>query len=471
MRRWVGSILTLALLLAAPASAQTTQPSFTRAMARTIGQIALGELHAGTAPGLAVGVVEDGRIVYAQGFGFADLAHHRRVRASTEFYVGSITKQFTAASILLLVQSKMLALSDPLTKYVPELTIAKDVTILELLQQTSGLPDYTKAPGISHDQTRPIAMSALIKAVDAMPMASKPGSTFQYNNFNYMLLGLVVARASHVPLSVYYETHIFEPLLMTSTFAAGDQGISPLHAVGYTREGRAFVPAKPWDPSWLFGAGSLVTNVYDLAKWDIELPLLLDVDSMREMWTASGAPGELSYGMGWVIDQRGGRRFIWHNGEIAGYHAMNALLPDAHVAVIVLTNVDGLHGDDVASPERIAGRILDVVAPLPPAHFGNVLVERAREWLGRIARDDIDRTQLTPQFSAYLTDDLVHRAHFERLGKILSLTPVESYPQAGGTVYVFLVRFAHGTFDYKFGLTPQGKIDEILLTPPKPTHV
>lgn len=444
--------------------APPSPPPFTAATAHAIDDIALAELHSGSTPGLAIGVVEDGLLVYSRGFGFADLRNHRRATAGTEFYAGSISKQFTAAAMLLLVQNKQLALTDKVTKYVSELSIAKDVTIAQLLQQTSGLPDYTQAPGVTHDPTKQLPLDDLIKAVNQMKMAAAPGSQFQYNNFNYMIAGLVIARVSGEPYSVFLQSHIFEPLIMNATFLAGDQGIAN-RARGYTREHGTFELVKPWDPSWLFGAGDLVTTVDDLAKWDVGLPLVLNVDSVRAMWSASGAPGGMAYGMGWVIDQRGGQRYVWHNGELAGFHAMNALLPDQHVAVIVLSNADSLHAQTTISPERMASRILDVVAPLPPAHFGNVIVERASEWLGRLAKLDIDRTQLTPQFSEYLNDQVVIRADLKDLGTVQSMVPIESFDRSGDTVYVFDVKFAHGALRYQFALTPDGKIDGLLLQP------
>jgi CubicO group peptidase (beta-lactamase class C family) len=415
---------------------------------------------------LAIGVVQDGLLVYARGFGFADLRQHRRATPETQFYAGSIAKQFTAAAILLLVQDKKLALSDKVTKYVPELTAAKNATVQQLLQQTSGLPDYTQAPGIRHDPTRPIKFADLIRSVNRMPAVSAPGAKFSYNNFNYMIAALIVQRVSGEPFSVFLQSRIFQPLIMTSTLLAGDQGISNTYALGYTRERRIFHRVKPWNASWLFGAGDLVTTVNDLAKWDIGLPLVLNVDSVRAMWSASGAPGGVTdYGMGWVIDQRGGQRYVWHNGEIAGYHAMNALLPEQHIAVIVLSNADSLHSQTTVSPERLASRILDVVAPLPPAHFGNLIMQRAAEWLGRLARLDIDRTQLTPQFSQYLTDQVVIRADLKGLGPVQSLVPIESFQRSGDTVYVFDVKFLHGALRYEFALTPDGKIDGLLFKP------
>ena len=429
-----------------------------------IDEIAQGEIRAGSTPGIAVGVVQDGLLVYARGFGFANLAAHRRVGAATEFYAGSLSKQFTAAAILLLVQDKKLSIDEKITNYVPELGIARDVTIAQLLQQTSGLPDYTSAPGIAHDPTKPVKLEDLIKAVNRMKLAAKPGTQFQYNNFNYMIAALIVQRASQLPFSVFLQSRIFEPLIMTSTFVAGDQGISPQHAVGYTRgDNGKFQPVRRWDPTWLFGSGDLVTNVYDLAKWDVGMPLLLNVDSVRMMWTpgVQGSP----YGMGWMIDQRSAQRFVWHNGEIAGFHSMNAFLPDSHVAVIVLANTDPLHGQDVVSPERIANRVLDVVSPLPAAHFENAITDRATEWLGRLASDKIDRTQLTTKFSEYLSDQVVIRADFKDLGPVLSMVPIESFQRSGDTVYVFEVKFRAGTFRYQFALAPDGKVDGLLLAP------
>lgn len=459
--------LAFAALLAAvtPAPAPTTH-AFTAAMEHAIDDLGTRIVQSKRSPGLAVGVIEGGRIVYAHGFGFSNVARHARFGPGTQTYVGSISKQFTAAAILMLQQDKKLKLDDPVTRFVPELTIAKDITIRQLLDQTSGLPDESDAPGVDQDRTKSIKIPALIAAMNKLKPISPPGSQFRYNNFNYVVAGLIVERASGIPLSDYLQQHIFIPLLMNQTFYAGDRGISPSHAIGYTGSPGAFTPAKPWDPAWLFGDGGVVTDVYDLAKWDIGMPLLLRVDAEREMFTPSGAPGAEQYGLGWVIDERSGKRYIWHNGELAGYHAMNALLPDDHVAVIVLANVDALHSRSVVQPEEVAAQILDIVLPPPRANVDNAVVSRATEWLQRIADKNIDRTQLTPAFSAYLTDDLVTHANFAALGKPLDIIPIASVAQSdGGTLYEFLVRFQSGQYHYRFGLTADGKIDEILLVP------
>lgn len=455
-----------ALLGAIVPSAVPTAHTFTATMEHRINDIGERIVKDKRSPGIAIGVVEDGRIVYAHGFGYANLETRQRFAPDTQTYVGSISEQFTAAAILLLQQDGKLKLDDPVTRFVPALRIARGVTIRELLNQTAGLPNELSLQGIDQDRTKSVKLSALIAAADKLKLVSRPGTQFRYNDFNYAIAGLIVERASGVPLSDYLQQNVFIPLLMNQSFLAGDSGISPRHAIGYTGGQDSFVRAQPWDPAWLYGANDLVTNLYDLAKWDIDMPLLLRVDAMRDMFTPSGAQNSTPYGLGWVIDERAGKRFVWHNGEIAGYHAMNALLPDDHVAVIVLANTDSLHSSTVVEPEEVTSEVLDVVVPPARTSVDNAIVARAKEWLGRIASKDIDRTQLTAQFSAYLTDALVAKANFASLGKPLDIIPIASTTQnGGGTLYEFLVHFQHAQYHYRFGLTPDGKIDEILLTP------
>jgi hypothetical protein len=131
----------------------------------------------------------------------------------------------------------------------------------------------------------------------------------------------------------------------------------------------------------------------------------------------------------------------------------------------VLANTDALHSNDVVTPEYVAAEILDIVAPPSKVHVENLIVARAKEWLGRLADKDLDRTQLTPQFSTFLTDALVSQANFKSFGKMASLIPISSHAgENGDTVYEFLVNYPKGQYHYRFGLTGQGKIDELFLS-------
>ena len=454
----------LAQTFGPPARAQGTS-TLTPAVAGRIDDLAKAQIHAGRTPGLAIGIVEDGRIVYARGFGFADLGKHVPMEPDTEFYAGGLTRQFTAASVLLLSQANKLALDDHVVKYVPQFQLGVNVTLSQLLLQTSGIAPYSQVPGLSADFTRPIKPAALYAAYAyAKPPPSAPAPAYANSPMNYLLAGAVVERAGAVPLSDYLEQNIFIPLVMNHSFLAGDNGISPAHAVGYTRGGGGFVPAPVWDPSWLGGDAGLVTTVYDLAKWDIEMPILLHVDAVRTMFASSASSGPTRYGMGWVIDRRGGKDFVWSDGEIAGYRALNALLPEQHIGVIVFSNADSLHGATTV-PESLGARILDLIVPPAEAHLDNAVVERAKEWLARLASRHLERDELSPAFNAYLTDDLVARENFAALGPLLSIVPISSTTERGGdTMYEFLVNYRRARYHYQFELTPQGKIDGISLT-------
>jgi D-alanyl-D-alanine carboxypeptidase len=458
-----GTALFAALFAQVPPTSAGTQAAgaLSPAISQKIDRLAIDEVHAGRTPGIAIGVVEDGRLVYARGFGFAAIGHHVPMTPQTEFYAGGLTMEFTAAAIALLAQDGKLKLDDPVSKYVPEFHF-DNVTIAQLLTQTSGLPDPAAA-GISTDLTRSIKLGDLITAIDKTHAVAPPGSVYSQNALNYLLAGLIVERASGVTLSDYLEQHIFIPLVMNDTFLAGDSGIAPTRAIGYMRTPQGFAVAPAWDPSWLGGESGLVSTIDDLAKWDIEMPVLLRVDAIRTIFTPGTSAGPTHYGMGWVIDQRGGKDFVWSNGEISGYRAMNALLPGEHMAVIVFSNADSPRGG-VTLPEEVGARVLDVLAPPVATHLDNTVVTQAKEWLGRLASRQIDRSALTPAFSAYLTDALVASENIASLGQLQAIVPISSATESNGdTLYEFIVQYPHAQYHYHFEVAPDGKIDGLQL--------
>jgi D-alanyl-D-alanine carboxypeptidase len=469
MRRW-GLVFATALIVGFFVRAQAemahadTELTLAPSIAERIDRMARDEIHAGRTPGLAIGVVQDGRLVYARGFGFATTAKHVPMTPDTEFYAGGLTMQFTAAAMLLLAQDGKLSLDDHVTKYVPEFGSAGDVTIAQLLAQTSGLPPYTAIRTITPDLTRTVKLSELLTLLDGIKPVAPPGTTYADNPVNYYLAALIVERVSGVPLSDYLEQHVFVPLVMNHTFLAGDNGISASHATGFTRSGRYFAVAPNWDPAWLDGASGLVSTIYDLAKWEIEMPVLLRVDAVRTMFSPLATKGPTRYGMGWVIDRRGGKDFVWATGEISGYRAMNALLPEQQVGVIVLSNADSFHGS-VTLPQELGARILDMVAPPSTARLDNAIVARAKEWLGRLASRRLNRSELTPSFSAYLSDDLVSRENFAALGALQTIVPISSSAESNGdTLYEFIVSYPRARYHYEFEITRDGKINGISLT-------
>jgi D-alanyl-D-alanine carboxypeptidase len=303
MERWVRTLAaaSVALLFLTGIDQGTTSPAptaspaehaFTDAMGAEVSRVAQDEVHNGRTPGLAIGIVEDGRVVYARAFGTANIARRIRFAPDTESSIGTITEQFTAAAVLLLMQDGKLKLTDRVPKYIPELgDVAKSVTIAQLLLQTSGLPGILNITGLPTDQTRPVKVPDLFAAVDKLQPAALPGKAYADNWLNYIIAGTIVERVSGISLSDYLEQHIFLPLVMGHSFLAGDTGISPTHALGYTRTPNGFDPVKPWDPTRLGGAAGMISTVYDLAKWDIEMPILLRTETIATMYTPSGIGG------------------------------------------------------------------------------------------------------------------------------------------------------------------------------------
>jgi CubicO group peptidase (beta-lactamase class C family) len=455
----------LTIAAATPVTPAPLTHVLTATMEHRIDDLGAKLIHDKRTPGLGICVVEDGRIAYARGFGYANLARSARFVPDTEFFIGPVSRQFTAAALLLLAQSGTLKLDDKIVKFVPELTVAGAATIDQLLHHTAGLPDYTKAPGVKIDPYRSTKLADAFAATTALPPAAPPGKQFADNPIDYAIAGLIVERASGITLSDYLQQNVFLPLVMNRTFYAGDTGISPAHATGYTGPPGHFRPAPQEDPAWLFGNGGIVTTLYDLAKWDIGLPLLLRVDAMRTMLAPPGIAGSAAYGYGWVLDSRDGKRYIWDSGTISGFRAMNALLPDDHVAVIVFANADAAASAEVAQPEAIAATVLDIVLPPGTAHVENEVLAKAKEWLERLAGKRIDRTQLTAAFSARLTDALVARENFAAMGKLEAIVPIASVTDGGSTTYEFLVQYAHEHYHYKMTIAADGKIDGLYLEP------
>jgi len=143
---------------------------------------------------------------------------------------------------------------------------------------------------------------------------------------------------------------------------------------------------------------------------------------------------------------------------------MNALLPQQHLGVIVFSNADSFHGA-VAIPEELGARILDILAPPTSAQLDNAIVARAKDWLEDLAARKVNRAELTPSFSAYLSDELVERENFAALGTLQAIVPISSTTESNGdTIYEFLVRFPRAQYHYRFVLTPEGKVDGLSLT-------
>lgn len=296
--------------------------------------------YAGDVPGASVLVLRDGAPVVRKGYGMAELETRRAATPATNYRLASMTKQFTATGILLLRRDGKLSLDDSIRHWLPSLP-AEDqaITLRELLTHTSGLIDY--------EDLIPTNRTAQIDDNDVLDMLSAehrlyfaPGSAYRYSNSGYVLLGLVIERASGQSLQAFLYQRIFAPLGMSHTlmYQRGAGPDVPERAFGYSQEHGSWVRTDQDLTSATRGDGGVYSSIDDLAKWDAALydDRLLDTKSREEAFTPHTPTDDpdVRYGYGWRITGE----TVWHSGESIGFRNVIVRWPKQHVTVIVLSN-------------------------------------------------------------------------------------------------------------------------------------
>ncbi len=323
MRTLLGSIL-LAGLAACNVNADETVDNLLAA-------------YSGAVPGAAVLVIKDGETVLARGYGMANIEAGVPVTADTSFRLASISKQFTATAILMLVDRGRLDLDDAIGDYFPEFPqFTHGITIRHMLQHNSGLEDYEPLyDGKLPDQITDAGVVDIIGRTTATYF--EPGSQYRYSNSAYAILSVLVERLSAMPYPAFLEDNIFRPLGMTHT-VAHQKGISSVfkRATGYrvTEQGVEEADQSPW--SAVLGDGGIYTSISQLAKWD--RAQYGDELISPQLQAAALTPGHEDYGFGLRIDTYKGQRRYHHDGETSGFRNFMQRFPDQRLTVIVLSN-------------------------------------------------------------------------------------------------------------------------------------
>ena len=280
----------------------------------------------GKLPGAAVAVVQDGQIVFMKAYGMADVAKGIANSPGTIFRLASVTKTFTAAAVLQLVEAGKLKLDDPLSKFVPDFPNADKIRISHLLSHTAGVPDF-----IPYDELK------------KRPLEFEPGSRINYSNNGYYLLGLVIEKVSGRPWDEYLRDHIFLPLGMKHSGCDRTEEL-PGRATGYLAgAGGAYQPIGAQDGLGAHAGGGLYSTVEDMVLWAGGLASGKVLG--KEMLERAATPGLLTdgrrtaYGFGWMTANYRGLREVGHGGDITGFNTYFARYPDQQLTVIVLSNV------------------------------------------------------------------------------------------------------------------------------------
>jgi len=290
------------------------------------------------APSVSVALVKGGQLAFAKAFGKATV--------ETRYAIGSISKQFTAAALLLLQEQGKLSLDDKVSKYFPALTQAGEVSIRQLLSHTAGYEDYAPQDYIIPPWRESVTPQAILDKWATKPLNFDPGTKWQYSNTNYVLAGRIFEKASGQPLVAFLRERIFQPLGMQS---AGDCWAgAPPDAQAYTRF--ALGPPRPVSreaAGWYFSAAELCMTPTDLSKWDVAFlkKQILSVKSYeeftREVMLANG--DHTHYALGLQLGEFNRIPLISHSGEVSGFISYNGVYPTRNGAVVVLTNEDGIN--------------------------------------------------------------------------------------------------------------------------------
>ena len=292
-------------------------------------------------PGAAIAVIKNGKVVKIKGYGLASIEFNAPVTTETVFEIGSVSKQITAAAVMLLVEDGKINLDDKISKYLPNTPDAwKDVSVRNLLTHTSGVKSYTSLGGF--ELSKRYKVNDFIKELSPQPLDFAPGSAYKYSNSGYSLLGYIIEAASGKTYWEFLQTRIFDPLKMNLTANRDPQFIIKNRATGYEWENGRFV-GRDYNLTDLFSAGAIVSTISDMAKWDIALrdETLLKNESKAQIWKAFTLNDgkENPYGFGWNVGEFRGQKLLSHGGQTAGFAANISRYTDAGLDVVVLTNL------------------------------------------------------------------------------------------------------------------------------------
>lgn len=315
--------------------------SSTSVLADAVDELVLSRMKERNIPGAAIAVVKNGKPIKVKGYGLASLEFSVPVTDDTVFEIGSVSKQMTAAGIMLLVEDGKISLDEKISKYLPNTPEAwSEVTVRHLLTHTSGIISYTRLDGF--ELSRRVKIDGFIKQLSPHPLEFTPGEKNIYSNSGFNLLAYIIQTQSGKPFMDFMRERVFRPLGMTRTGERDPQFIIPKRAGGYEwRDGR--YAGRDGNLTDLMGAGSITSTINDMIKWEAALrgDKFLKPESKREMWTQfTFNGGEKSlYGFGWRISDVRDHKLIGHTGQTAGFGAAIFRYVDNDISVIVLTNL------------------------------------------------------------------------------------------------------------------------------------
>ena len=445
------------LILACSCARANAQTQLQSEMQQKIDKVASDALAKTGVPSASVAVVRDGQIAYLHAYGHARLDPETPAKPEMRYSIGSISKQFTAAAILLLQEEGKLSLDDKVGKFVPNLTRANEVTIRQLLSLSGLLAQDYVMPMMLH----PVTAEKILDTWGRKPLDFEPGTKWQYSNTNYVIAGVIVEKISGEPLLQFLQQKIFAPLNMKSVADTDKTKLGDTDPTGYLRY--ALGPPRPAPregSGWLFAAGELAMPVEDLAKWDISIidQKLMKPASYQEFETEVLLKNGLGtrYGLGVDVRSELGHRSLSHSGEVSGFTSDNLVFPDERVAVIVLTNQDAA-GASEAIATGIAPLLLASDDPATPEKLA-----QARKIFEGLQHGSVDRSLFTDNANFYFNEQALKdfANSLGPLGTPEGFIQVRQALRGGMKLRVYTIKFPKSELRAWTYEMPDGKLEQ-----------
>jgi len=340
-------------------------------------------------PGATALVSKGGKVIYRKAFGNANLELGVPMVPENVFQIDSMTKQFTAVSILMLLEQGKLALNDDITKYIPGYpTHNKNITIHHLLTHSSGIKSYTSMRGLREIARKDLTPIELIDFFQNEPMDFNPGEKYKYNNSGYIILGYIIEKISGVSYAEFVETNILKKINMSSSVYGSKSKIIKNRASGYQKRSD-YRNATYISLTLPYAAGSIMSTVDDLLKWQqaISNNTLVKAKTIKKAFTnyTLNNGTKINYGYGWNINEINGTPTLEHGGSIFGFKSMGVYIPSKDVYVVVLSNCD------CNSPTTTALKIaaLAIDNPFPDTNNAVILSsQQLEQWVGTYEYDN-----------------------------------------------------------------------------------
>jgi CubicO group peptidase (beta-lactamase class C family) len=410
------------------------------------------------APSVSIAVASGNEIAYAKAYGRSSVDPDVAATPLTRYPIDSVSKQFTAAAVLMLQEQGKLSLDDKVAKYFPELTRANDITLRELLSHTAGYPDSEPQDFFTPAMGKPQTLATLFRDYGTKPLTFEPGTDSQYSSTGFKIAGAIVEKVSGQPFFAFLQEHIFTPLHMTSVVDCDTAPLPAGDAVDYLRYANGPIrPAPKEAPGWTFAAGGLCMTPSDLARWDISMMnrSLLTQKSYDAFYTPTKLKNgrDLYYSLGLTVWENHGRLGLGHTGGGTGSQTENRAWPAAKIAIAALSN------NGWAMAGEVVNRVANVV--LPPTD----VEASARATFASFQKGSIDRALFTDNANFFLTPAVLadQKAGLATLGPVRTFLLTDERDQGGFHVLTWRITTAKAVLDVTEMRNANGKIEQFVI--------